>query len=754
MDGAAPGAVGDLDANPGSNEGEILLTWSATGDNGSSGSIVGGKYRIDYSDDPDYVFSAGSFKIEASFDAAPGAPQTLVVAHLLPEVTYYLKVFLADDVLNWSPASNLAASSPRPAGASQTCSGCALFAGTPAQGGRNSISANHFLTNTVGEIGSSSFTSVSHILQPGFGNLMVWAETIIDLSASTGTLEGEIVLQWTAPKADGSTGTAAAYEIRYASVTANSPALSETRFWLTASVTDFIAVPAPSSAGATEHLTLTGLERGATYYFAIRARSSWEGWGYLSPGATTWAQVDAVAPGPIMNLDAAYGPAGGSIDLTWNATGDNGGAGNIVGGKYRIDYSSDPEHVFSTATFRVEFATNTTPGQAEAYRLPGLLGGATFFVRVYLGDEVVMLSPLSNGATAQARVYVPDIAAEAFAGIRASSFTLTWSSGTEPGYNRQGTLYRAEASTSADFTAIAVSSETAELFASLDALDPNTTYYTRVRAFSGINISTYAEMGDIATLASPPQPGALQFLSIVGSSVTVAWAALPGESSMTCEGYTLLASSDDFGALAPFGATTFSSTTYSARASTLTVGSDAAPLDLSSTYYFKVASLNWAGRPNYTTLSRLNFQLQQSTDSLHLGQLGLVNGVIVMSTVSTSSMVVTNVGNWPMTIALAASTATLPSSPWALSTSSGNDVAALLGVWHTGEFGPPVGDFTTYITTTPTVSQAAGNYYSETQDGFQLAPGESATLWFRFFLPTSTSSLEETIKVTPQPVYP
>jgi len=119
-------------------------------------------------------------------------------------------------------------------------------------------------------------------------------------------------------------------------------------------------------------------------------------------------------------------------------------------------------------------------------------------------------------------------------------------------------------------------------------------------------------------------------------------------------------------------------------------------------------------------------------------------------------MVVTNVGNWPATLILSASTATAGGSPWALSTAIGVDTVTLQGVWYAGMVGPPPASFNTYLTTVPRISQTgAGNNYVGTQNGVQLAPGANITLWFRFFLPTTSSTVgPETFQLTSQPVYP
>ena len=119
-------------------------------------------------------------------------------------------------------------------------------------------------------------------------------------------------------------------------------------------------------------------------------------------------------------------------------------------------------------------------------------------------------------------------------------------------------------------------------------LVPNTTYFAQLWTLDAdANLSYASSRATFTTLANFPQLALSQFLSVqVGSSsvnvatVTVAWAALPAlnGSSNTCEGYVLLASSDNF--LAGGTAPVFSSTTYSVLASTLTLGVDSTPLGL------------------------------------------------------------------------------------------------------------------------------------------------------------------------------
>lgn len=423
-------------------------------------------------------------------------------------------------------------------------------------------------------------------------------------------------------------------------------------------------------------------------------------------------------------------------------------------------------------------ATNAVVRDATAAGGDGRSSSATNALDTVLGEEVSSSTGTSSATNRMGGGYMqiyafpgPAVGLGARSDITVSSATLVWNA---PGYDGlqghlvTGTTYfiRIASYTVPDtfsfinYANMAISTDSVTPSQSVGApatgLLTNTSYYVQLWTLDAAGNISFPTRSTITSLANPPPLGLLEFLSIQSSSVTVAWAALPPSppdaSSKTCEGYTLLASSDDFGALAPYGAPQFSSTTYSVLASTLTLGSSGAPLDLSSTYYFKVGSLNWAGAPNYTQLQRLNFQITQSTNYLSFG---LIDPNIARSTIATSSMVVTNVGNWPVTIELTASTVTLPSSPWALSTSSGVDTAVLLGVWFAGAIGPPAIAFNTSLTTTTTISQTSGNYSSAAQNGYQLAPGANISLWVRFFLPTSSSTVgPERLQVAAVPVYP
>jgi beta propeller repeat protein len=85
----------------------------------------------------------------------------------------------------------------------------------------------------------------------------------VSLNAVTGSENGQVDIDWTAPGDDGNTGTATEYIVRYADAVIDSQAK-----WDAAA--DVNGEPAPQIAGTAESMTISGLTPGQTYYFALR----------------------------------------------------------------------------------------------------------------------------------------------------------------------------------------------------------------------------------------------------------------------------------------------------------------------------------------------------------------------------------------------------------------------------------------------------------------------------------------------------
>ena len=120
-----------------------------------------------------------------------------------------------------------------------------------------------------------------------------------------------VTLSWTAPGDDGSTGTAASYEMRMSqsSITENN--------WASASVVSGAPVPLP--AGTRQSMVVRGLTNGVIYYFAIKARDDA---GNVAPisNVVRWAWItDTAPPQAPTGLSAAVVNSGASVRLTWSA---------------------------------------------------------------------------------------------------------------------------------------------------------------------------------------------------------------------------------------------------------------------------------------------------------------------------------------------------------------------------------------------------------------------------------------------------
>jgi hypothetical protein len=119
-DGGSPDPITDLAAVPGANDGEVDLTFTATGDDGNAGSAD--KYEIRYSPNPinnlvDWDFAESVAGVIPPPSPA-GTPENITVGGLTPGATYYFAVRAFDD--SWFDVlSNTVASQVQYTGAYQ-----------------------------------------------------------------------------------------------------------------------------------------------------------------------------------------------------------------------------------------------------------------------------------------------------------------------------------------------------------------------------------------------------------------------------------------------------------------------------------------------------------------------------------------------------------------------------------------------------------------------------------------------------------
>jgi len=188
---------------------DVRLDWTATGDDGTIGDITDGKYCIKYSTNATDGWNA-PYSIQWSTDTKPGNLESKMLSCLIEGTSYYFWIKLADEIPKWSLISNTAT---------------------------------------------------------------VWLQgippaAITDLTAYTGLKNGEINLQWTAPRDDGTANNnfQGHYIIKYSS----NGAIPSTVSWDEAK--EFVQNWIPLPVGTLETHTITGLIPGTIYWVAIKTQ--------------------------------------------------------------------------------------------------------------------------------------------------------------------------------------------------------------------------------------------------------------------------------------------------------------------------------------------------------------------------------------------------------------------------------------------------------------------------------------------------
>lgn len=209
--------------------------------------------------------------------------------------------------------------------------------------------------------------------------------------------DSTVVLQWTAPGDDGTTGRATSYDLRYR--TANITGTDTLSWWNAA--TRVTGLPAPGVAGATDSMRVRGLQPVTTYYFLIRAADEVPNWSAYSNLAVKATTGDTVAPAAVSDLTIT-GTTGTTLALRWTAPGDDGTTGTVT--SYDVRYSTSP---ITTANWASASTVTGEPaplvaGTQQTFTVTGLQPSRTYYVAIRSTDNGGNLSGLSNvpsGAT-------------------------------------------------------------------------------------------------------------------------------------------------------------------------------------------------------------------------------------------------------------------------------------------------------------------------------------------------------------------
>jgi len=221
---------------------------------------------------------------------------------------------------------------------------------------------------------------------------------------------------------------------------------------------------------------------------------------------------DTTSPDAVTNLAGVTGTNEGEIDLSWTAPGDDGTTGNIVNGKFAIQYSTYVVS-WSTSSAQITKSTSTTAQEAQSYTVTGLIAGITHYFRIWIADEVPNWSEISNGATAWAQVDVTVPAAvTGFTASAGAQVSLSWVAPGDDDYSGDVTggkwqiKYSSTVGSTPDTAEYSVEkssswTESNTYIEVITGLKPRTTYYFWIRARDE-NESNWSVWSDTKTAVS------------------------------------------------------------------------------------------------------------------------------------------------------------------------------------------------------------------------------------------------------------
>ncbi len=471
-----PQAVSDLSAVGG--EGQVTLSWRATGDDGVLGRAAA--YELRWSSSP---IDAANFSRAALLPTppTPGLPGTLessVDAPVPSEATRYYALKVRDAAGTLSVLSNVAQATsldtepPAPvpsftvtllpdsgasgerlrvdwvgSGDDGLDGGAAAYdvrygpSPSPVDAGVLRVAGNLRSVVLGGLALETEYTVWVRALDER-PNTSPWSApstrltsqvppaTITTLSVSEIT-PTSVTLSWTAPGDDGMTGQLARYEVRRAPSTAA----------LQSNLNVVLAgTPVPGPPGTAERFTVTGLTGLTTYAFEVRA---YDELGNLSVSNRPWAVTgDDVPPGRTTSLSVVRGSLPGQVQLSWLAAGDDNvmGTATAVELRYTADATIDETSFGALPLFPGVPAPLAAGWTQSATAMLGVEQRYCFALKTV--DDVGLKSPLSNVACGETGWEAPARVADLRLTSRTTtSLTLSWTAPGDDGQVGTATAY-------------------------------------------------------------------------------------------------------------------------------------------------------------------------------------------------------------------------------------------------------------------------------------------------------------------------
>lgn len=480
IDTTPPAGVSNLTIAT-TNATSLVLTWTATGDDGTLGRASA--YDLRYSTTS---ITSSNFNQAPQVSGEPppkasGQPEAMTIVGLQPSTRYYFALKVRDEAANWSPMSNVPTVVTDPTSDAQAPAAVSDLAAYERLATR--IRIGWTATGDDGLIGTAHHYDVRRSLSPitttnwnaatpvgpapipgpsgSFSDL--WAEGLSNatryyfalkvfdeagnvspvsnvINAVTlalpdtlpprriGDLTAErighdsLTVRWLAPEDSTRDGVGAfAYQLRLHTV----PIAEDGEGFL-----EFTGPVEPAAPGATEHFVFAALLPRTQYFVRLRARDSDGNWSRLSNELTVLtadeppAPGDSSPPGGITDLNAT--DAGAEwVALRWTAPGDDGQVGHAA--SYDLRRATFP---ITTATWELTTALTGEPapapaGGTETLTVSGLSAGTLYYFALRTRDEVGNESITSNVAQRSTVLPTDDVGPSAVADLAVSDSTYT-----------------------------------------------------------------------------------------------------------------------------------------------------------------------------------------------------------------------------------------------------------------------------------------------------------------------------------------
>jgi len=460
-----PAQVSDLTAHSTSIEGEVLLTWTFTGDDGYSNVLQTGMFIIQYSSHTNekeiaWSTAAAAQVIISTSNISPGTVLNYTFT-LSPGNTYYFALWIVDDNYNVSPRSNIASLylfKIEPPRTPASFTGIALTTTTIKW---------HWVDNNASEEGYRIITTSSQQLQQQDVILKTlppdttyWIEENLSVNTSyyrlleaynkKGSARSSPAVVYTL--ANPPTGT---YVVACTTVGIslrwspnNNPVYTLYNIYRSTDGENFSYI-ASTYIPATYYTDRYGLVSNTTYYYKIQALNGDKIPTEFDVVVSTYIPlvIDTLPPAAITNLSAETPPETekdvpeGYVKLSWAAPGDDDVVGMLLpGAMFKIQYSTytgapPNEIVWSTSNAQVSISTyGVKPQDIITYYLGGLFPGVSYYFAVWTVDEAGnVAADKSNVVLAAAKDLPPAKVASVKAEATGESgkILLSWKFNTE-----------------------------------------------------------------------------------------------------------------------------------------------------------------------------------------------------------------------------------------------------------------------------------------------------------------------------------